>query len=307
MIGVVGASGFIGGSVSEVLNQRGILHKGYVRSIKKTLKKSWPDVCQMSELTIGQPFEAKIFDDITTLILCVSSTRPGISNNSELRELNSNVVPHAQFLFDLLETKIDHIIFLSSGGTIYGNTFDQIPTTEDMPRNPCTAYGFGKLCIESALENIWGAKGRNYTIIRPSNPVGYRQFESVGSHGLITTAFSRIYRGETLNIYGDGNTIRDYFSVEDLAELLISIANSDHNHGNRIFNASSGIGTKTNEIITLCEKELGIKADVNYIYELSPKISYNVLSNELAREAFGWRPNCDMQKIVAGLNNSWTP
>ncbi len=64
--------------------------------------------------------------------------------------------------------------------------------------------------------------GRRYTIIRPSNPVGLHQIQSVGVHGLFPSVLDAILHGRPVRIFGDGTTVRDYFAVEDLARLVLA-------------------------------------------------------------------------------------
>ena len=150
------------------------------------------------------PWEQRIFSlenvsieslsDISTLILCASATSPSTKNNNLKNEVIKNVEPHTRFLNIAKRTNIRHLIYLSSGGAIYGNQNINLLGAKSSPIQPVTPYGIGKAMIENELKTIWNESGRIFTIIRPSNPVGEFQLGTLGSHGLVTTAIVNMKR-----------------------------------------------------------------------------------------------------------------
>jgi len=222
--------------------------------------------------------------------------------NSTENEMHKNILPHYQLFSALLNTDIKHVIYISSGGEIYG-AVDQIkPISEETIRNPCTPYGYGKLGIEIALEHIWSGIHRQFTIIRPSNPVGHNQLQTLGTQGLVTTVLYNILHNKPVNILGNGTTIRDYFSVKDLSKLIISIAGHP-NSDDIIINASSGYGYSIQEVISICEEITNKRAKVQYYPHSQPKISKNILSNKRAQEHFSWSPNNTLPEIITELKH----
>ena len=66
------------------------------------------------------------------------------------RNKNNDSLVYGSFraiIIVLLRYKIEHIIFISSGGTIYGENYTGLPVTEDHPLNAQNAYGFGSWCL----------------------------------------------------------------------------------------------------------------------------------------------------------------
>lgn len=303
MIGVLGASGFIGRSLADYLALQQHPYTLFLRQSRMANPPAFLGDPKIVPFDMGTDINTDVFDNIDTLVLSTSATRPNMPLNNIENEILSNVLPHSQLFSQLRNSDVNHIIFLSSGGTIYGNV-DQIqPITEDMPRKPCSPYGYGKLCIEAALENIWVGDGRRFTIIRAANPVGPHQLSSVGAHGLVTTTFHNIQNDKKIKIFGDGTTVRDYFSVNDLSRL-IAIAADNKLHQSVIVNASSGKGLNINDVVELCATELGRRPRVEHDMTRQPKIQNNVLSNEKALEVFGWKPEVSFPEILSTLNGS---
>lgn len=297
MIGIVGAKGFIGHSVADYLYLRHISHQGFCKHPSET-KQALSD--KITPLDFTKPFSPDIFAGLDTLLFAASVTDPLTPNNTITLELEQNVRPSCEFFSNLRDTDIKHLIYLSSGGAIYGNSAKGGVLDENIPCHPCTPYGYGKLCLEGAIENIWTGEGRRYTIIRPSNPVGIHQMKSAGSHGLFTTVFHHIQTNQSIHVFGDGSTVRDYFSVQDLAALVLK-ADQQPNVGSTIVNASYGLGLSINEVIELCSETLGQSAHVIKHMDKQPKIQHNILSNMKAKELFGWTPKVAMQDIVDEL------
>jgi UDP-glucose 4-epimerase len=300
MIGYLGASGFIGRSFLDFC----MLHSLEVRPFVR-------DVTALNTAFAGNPFKAcehrldqdishADFDGIDTLVLSVSTTRPNTPGNTIENEIDINLKPHVKFLNGLKNTSVKKLIYLSSGGTVYGDVLSHSPIAETAMCQPTTAYGFGKHCIEGAIANIWKGEGRNYTIIRPSNPVGKHQLSSVGAHGLVTTVVTKIANGQTIKVAGSGETIRDYFCVDDLCQLICNI-NDWKIDGNLILNASSGIGSSINQVIETAASLLNKQPLIEYGAGPEPDIKYNVLDNTRARTGFDWKVVSDLQSVVRSV------
>jgi UDP-glucose 4-epimerase len=242
---------------------------------------------------------------MTSLVLSISATGPTTKNNSLENEKKLNVDPHRRFFSRLLDTDLKHIIFLSSGGTVYGNGSAVEPFTEESILNPCTPYGCGKVEIEYALREIWQGDNRRSTIIRASNPVGHHQRTSMGIHGMVTTAYHNILNNRPVAIYGDGTTVRDYFSVTDLSHLITLVAD-DNSNQSEIINAASGYGLSINEVVKRCASHLGKLPTVEHDLSKQPFIQSNVLSNSKAKLLFNWAPKQSFTQILNDLNRNFT-
>lgn len=298
MIGVIGSNGFIGSSIVDLLTARGEPMRAYLRQIP-TVRQAGVNYTRYS---LNDAFEPANFSGIRTLVLAASASRPNSPGNTPLREFAQNVTPQLQLLEQLKATHVEHVIYLSSGGAIYGDRPSATPISEDDARIPSDAYGYGKLCIESALPIIWHGEGRRFSIIRPSNPIGKHQLSSVGGHGLFTTVLHHLRSDLPIVVQGDGSAVRDYFSAMDLAELILALIRSDGQ--NYVVNASSGTGLSINDVISQCEEYLGIRADVRLNPSVRPKVQFNVLCNQRAADLFGWRPKLEMADIMAELNTA---
>src|SRR6056297_2000515 len=131
-------------------------------------------------------------------------------------------------LLNLLESSssnnVKGIIFASSGGTVYGEP-DCFPINEKAVFNPTSPYGIAKMSSEYYLRFYCKVYNLNYVSLRYGNVYGPRQ-DPYGEAGVIAIFIRKMLSGEVPTINGDGDYIRDYVYVEDVANAcLLSMKN----------------------------------------------------------------------------------
>lgn len=131
------------------------------------------------------------------------------------------------------------MIFLSSGGTVYGNQSIQ-PIREDALPKPINHYGNVKLCIENTIRTFNYQTHTKLLIARISNPYGPGQDFNRGV-GFIDAALKKSIRKEKIEIWGDGTNVRDYIYIDDVCQMLIMLLEYEGEFDT--FNLSSNIGT----------------------------------------------------------------
>lgn len=227
----------------------------------------------------------------------VSSTVPGTSNLDPVADINSNLAGTVRMLELMRQAGPKRIVFLSSGGTVYGEP-TRLPVREEERLQPLCSYGVIKVAIENYLGMYHSLYGIEPVILRASNPFGPRQGH-LGIQGLVAAFLNRIRAGDPLSVWGDGEVVRDYFYVSDLADLCTLAVESN---ATGIFNAGSGQGTSINTMIDLIATATGISPVVNYAPQRKFDVQATYLDIGKAYEAFGWRPAVSLQK---GIANHW--
>ncbi len=88
----------------------------------------------------------------------IHSTVPGSSMEDPGYDVQSNVISSMKWLTFMGKTDLKRIIYISSGGTVYGIPQTN-PINEDHPTHPISSYRITKLCIEKYLAlyaNLYG-------------------------------------------------------------------------------------------------------------------------------------------------------
>ena len=144
-----------------------------------------------------------------------------------------------------IQERVKKIVFVSTGGAVYG-TPAIVPVPEDSPTNPESSYGITKLTIEKYVALFHRLHGLDYVIVRPSNPYGPRQ-NPMGDQGVVAVFLGRIARGQAIEIWGDGEAVKDYIYIGDLVEGIYRAAFV--RSSSRIFNLGSGIGHSVKDLV----------------------------------------------------------
>lgn len=188
------------------------------------------------------------------------TTVPQTSNNDPAFDVRTNVLDFIGLLEVCVKVNLPRIIFLSSGGTVYGIP-GRNPVSEIHPTDPTSSYGITKLTIEKYLALFNRLYGLEYTVLRPANPYGEYQ-NPLGAQGAVTVFLGRIARGLPIVIWGDGTVIRDYIYVSDLVGACLATLPAQSKY--RIFNVGSGYGTSLNQLIETISQVVPVKFQVQY-------------------------------------------
>ena len=169
-------------------------------------------------------------------------------------------------LLNLLEQAVTHrvkkVIFISSGGAIYGEA-TEYPTTEFYPPRPLSPYAIAKFCSEYYLAYYKHQYGLEYTVLRYANIYGPRQIPH-GEAGVVAIFMNNLLAGQRsiLNHFSEepAGMVRDYCYVGDVVEAnLAALSQGDGD----FFNIGTGKGTKTLELFrTIYQAVKEIKPDL---------------------------------------------
>lgn len=254
---IFGGLGFIGTNLTEELINRGEYDITIFEAENVFIQN--PGFLKKTEIFYGDfnniedyelIFKEKTFDWVFHLI---STTDPSSSNKNIIFDINSNLINTINLLNIMMKYDCKNIMFLSSGGTIYGNSIDKRKMKESDSKNPLCSYGIVKLTIENYLHLYNNLYGLNYLILRPSNPYG--EYHSKKQQGLINVILNKVLNNEIVEIWGDGTVVRDFIYVKDLVKIIVDLIESKIK--NDIFNIGSGKGYSINDIIEIIQKDMG--------------------------------------------------
>lgn len=273
---LLGGTGFIGQALALRLQQEGFA----VRVVGRA------DVQCLPELLIG----------CSTVVHLASATTPGKS--SELPVLEQANLDLTGYLVQCLQGRPDiHLIYFSSGGTVYGNPLE-LPVSEDAAIVPISPYGVAKVAQENICKGL-RASGNAVTILRPSNAYGPGEASKTG-FGLIRTLLDHARLGTTLDIWGDGTNVRDFIYIHDIIEVAHHLIQLPQDSG--VYNLGSGLGYSVNQVKDLVEQVTGLPVKTNYRRARGIDVHAVVLDSTRLRERLDWRPSV---KLVRGLEMTW--
>lgn len=231
-----------------------------------------------------------------TVVHLASSTLPGSSARNPSMELK-NLAPGLKLIDTLQEQKSTHVIFLSSGGTVYGNPGIN-PVKEDATLAPLSYYGAGKVAMEG-FYNALRTAGHPVTILRPSNAYGPGQSFRKG-FGLIQTLFTHVKDGTPVEIWGDGESVRDYIFIDDVTEACARLIELPTDSGT--YNLGTATGHSINQVLQIIKEASGIEPTVIYRPTRRIDVREIVLDTSKLKERLGWRPRISLE---TGIHRTW--
>lgn len=193
------------------------------------------------------------------LVHMISTIIPGSTIEQYIR--NCQVVQLGTIpLMDYCAKNGVELVFMSSGGTVYGVKGGVI--SENEPVAPISYYGLSKIQIEDLINFYHRRYGLNYLILRPSNPYGHGQ-NLYGKQGLIAVILGRILKGEPISVFGDGEVVRDYIYIDDFTYYVSELIRKGIL--NETINIGSGEGYTINQIVEAVDEVSETEIIVNHV------------------------------------------
>lgn len=285
---VLGGGGFIGLNLCHALLEQG--HQ--VRVLDREI--SDPGLAKDVDWQLGD------FRDLSTLNRCIqgqdyvfhliSTTLPKTSNEDPVYDVESNLIGSLRILDVCRNNSVEKVVFLSSGGTVYGS-LESVPVVESHPNRPISSYGITKLAIEKYLSLYKHLYGLPYTVFRLANPYGRYQ-RPLGAQGAVAVFLGRALRGEPIEIWGDGSVVRDYIYIADVVSALVAAL--DYDGPEEIFNLGSGRGVSLSQLVGAISDVADHPVQVVYKPARSLDVPVNVLDISRISASLGWAPRVDL-------------
>ena len=295
-IAIIGSNGFIGSHLTNYISQNKenkIVLFG--RNENSILNNNLP-YYQLDSLNQDQ-FDL-IFSNIDLVYYLASATIPSSSWENPAIEIEKNLLPFLNFTEKIAKLPVKKIVFVSSAGTIYGPSLQKVKENSD--KNPFSPYGIVKLTIEHFLNYIKLKNGINFDIYRVSNVYGEGQKTSNGL-GIINTFIENILTKHQVQIYGDGNNIRNYIYINDVVKFIANSIYSDIYQSN-IFNVASNVTISVNNLVEILKNSIPLDFTVKYIEGRKSDNTIIEIDNSKILES---NPNFEFTSIQNGIMQTY--
>jgi UDP-glucose 4-epimerase len=293
---VTGGAGFIGSHLADAFVARGdeVL---VVDDLSSGKREHVPSKAELAELDIAaagalqqrlQDFRAELICHLAAQSsVTVSVTNPDLDFASNVRG-TFNVCQTAAALGA-------RVVFASTGGALYGNDVDAIPTPETSIPQPVAPYGASKLAGEAFVATQSRSNGLAHIVLRLGNVYGPRQSPH-GEAGVVAIFSDRLIRGETPVAFGHGKPTRDYVHVADVVRAFTAAA--DHDVAGT-FNVGWGRETSVLELLDVVQKAAGTSVEPRMEPLRIGELGRSALDSGRAAEILGWRPELDFEQGIA--------
>jgi UDP-glucuronate 4-epimerase len=322
---VTGAAGFIGSYTSRALLASGheVVGLDSVNDYYRTdLKESRLRLIE-AEAPRGawkfyrgaledQPFVDRVFSenhfDRVIHFAAQAGVRYSITNPRAYAA--SNLDGFLNILEGCRNAKVEHLAFASSS-SVYGMN-RKVPFCETDPvDHPMSLYAATKRANELMAHTYSHLYGLPVT--------GMRFFTVYGPMGRPDMAYFKfadaIMRGKPIDVYNNGDLLRDFTYVDDVVKAVILLAmhpaeptvgfdpelpTLDRSSAPyRIYNIGNEHPEKLEYFISLLEKNLGVAAKKNYLPMQAGDVYMTAASTSALYNDFGWKPSTPLEAGIA--------
>ena len=273
---IIGAGGFLGYSLFERFRQISqpavFVSSSFQWPSPVNLLPSTDFKCVLCDAKDINNYKIYLKDVSTVIYMAGGSNIQLAQNNatSDIHEHISSLLP----LFSALKDGTN-FIFISSGGAIYGETFDRSTGSRETDiLRPKSIYGLRNQVMENLISSYCQYNSIHFSILRLSNPFGIGQFFTKRK-GLIMSAILRGISGCELTLRDQGKQYRDFIPIDLFVDYLLNCSSYLQKSDPIIstFNIGLGKSYSTLDVVHLVSKSIGKKIKLNLSDEV---LSYEV-------------------------------
>jgi UDP-glucose 4-epimerase len=288
---VTGGAGFIGSHIVDAFLAAG--HPvTVVDDLSAGRRENVPSQARFHQfdLTDAAALE-RLFREERPEVVCHQAAQKSvrISVEDPAADATTNIIGTLRLLEQCRRNSVEHVLFASTGGAVYGDT-EQIPTPEEHPARPVSPYGIAKLSVEHYLYYYQHQYGLAYTALRYANVYGPRQ-DPHGEAGVVAIFVERLLAGQTATIYGDGGQTRDYVYVGDVAAANVRALET---RATGAFNIGTGIETSVNDLYAALAEVVGVRQPPRYAPARPGEQRRSAVDASRAADLLGWRPRVSL-------------
>ena len=248
-IAITGGSGLIGTELCNLFKQN---HDITVLDFKE------PKTSDVNFIKIDIENSNEIIDstkEIDLIIHLAAALGVVETEKNPVKTLDVNAIGTKNVLEACKENNIKKIIF-SSSSEIYGEP-EHIPIKETDRITPITTYGISKLMAEEYIKSYSRVYDIKYTIFRLFNVYGEEQ----ANRWVVPEFVKKIVNDEEVSIHGDGNQVRAFCHVSDIANAFSFALTKGDNEAFNVGNNFEPISIKelANRIISLTKSKSKIR------------------------------------------------
>lgn len=293
---VLGSAGFVGSAICARLQALGL--KVFALGRSET-NRSTDGITHMRGSIEDRELLREALEQCSVVIYAASLTTPSTSARDPALEVTGNLLALARVLECAPDFPSRRLIYLSSGGAIYGDSLGS--ASEEDSLRPRSYYGAGKAAAEALLHACAASTDWTTVSLRPTNLYGPRQQVTKG-FAIVPTLFDRAIDGRAFNIWGDGSIVRDYCYIEDMVDAIIATLSIPPSERLSVYNVASGNAVSILELIAICEQVTGRTISIEHLPRRGVDVARIAPSNRAIISDLDWSPKTDLH---AGLSQTW--
>ena len=289
---VTGGAGFIGSHINKVLLDAGHQVK-VVDNLSRASKENLDSRVEFVQMDVSSPELVKELQGFDAGIHLANYIVVPESVANPVEYAENNVVGTVKLLESMRQAAVKKIIF-SSSATVYGDSAN-LPLTEDSPLGVQTnQYGASKVAMEAFI-SVYN-KLYNFDVIhlRYFNPFGPFEDHKPETHAIPNFIVATLKK-EPIPLYWNGEQIRDFIYVEDLASAHVAVLETK---GLEIFNVGTETGTKVKDVIDTIFDIVGYRVETKDLGQRAGDVHATYASSQKLIQKTNWRPKTSLRDAL---------
>ncbi len=284
---VTGGAGFIGSHVADAYLAAG--HDvAVLDNLSSGFRRNLPASASFFEGDIRDAaFLRRVFDEFRPEVVNHHAAQIDVRKSllDPAVDADTNIIGSIRLIVESARSGVQRFIYGSTGGAVYGEP-RYLPADEAHEVHPECAYGISKHSVEHYLELYRLLNGLKYVVLRYSNVYGPRQ-NPHGEAGVNAIFIGLMLDGKTPTIFGNGEQLRDYVYVGDVADANVAALTSGTGE---IVNIGTGLGVSVNQLYHILAEILNFRTEPVYALPREGEIQNIYLAVDKARRVLGWEP-----------------
>ena len=293
---ITGGAGFLGSNTAALF-----LEKGYSVRVVDNLSSGHKKNVEVLDVQFfhGDIRDADLMqqacEGVDVVLHMAASVGRQKSLDNPQEDSSVNLIGTTTVLEEARKAGVRTVVY-SSSAAIFGELSD-MPIEEDYPQNPDSPYGVSKLAGEKQALCYAALYNMKVVCLRYFNVFGINQrYDAYGN--VIPIFAKRLFNGQPLMIYGDGEQTRDFVNVKDVAMANYLAATAAQRTG--VYNVGTGESITINRLAHLMISLSGIKANIEYAPVRPADVRHCRANNERAKREIGFNPSIRMEEDLAG-------
>jgi UDP-glucose 4-epimerase len=289
---ITGAAGFIGSSLARELVKRGASVRGidnFATGHRQNIEMLQGKMDFREVDLLDEPALRDACEGIDYILHQAAIPSVPKSVIDPVTSHKANINGTLNLLMAARDAKVKRVVYAASSSA-YGET-PTLPKREDMAPEPISPYAVQKLTGEMYMKSFYRVYGLETVSLRYFNVFGPFQDPTSQYSGVLAKFCTRMLRGETPTIFGDGEQSRDFTFIDNTVEgnILAATAPAKEVAG-KMMNLATGQRITLNQTVEILRRLTGYKGEIEYGEPRSGDIKHSLAEITLAQKHLGYKP-----------------
>ena len=219
-----------------------------------------------------------------------AGVRPSVMEPEKFFEINVN---GTLSVLEAMRNAGVRRIIMASSSSVYGNSSARLFKETDTADQPISPYAASKRAAELVAYSYHSLHQFDVTCLRLFTVFGPRQRHEMAIRKFI----EHIQAGHPIDVYGDGQSIRNYTYISDVVNAFLKAM--DKTQGFNVYNIAGLSTTSLLETIEVIEKQVGKKSQRTYKPEQAGDMRQTAADISKAQQELGYIPQVEFEEGIS--------